>query len=184
MHLPPLARAGALIAGPILIAALLLLLIDRNAPDRGVFVEGERGVIFALSSHVERRGLDFQNLSGKTMVIPANAPYVFYVLAAPGDALAATPDAASVYRVVIDHASGATLDASRLPVTVHQINSRTIRVDPGEAGWGKGPPLDQYDRVLASSSASRATTDVVLAVVLPDPARGTLRIFPLRVGPP
>lgn len=179
-------RAVALVVAPILVGWLFLTLTDRSGPDEGVYAESPRLTMYKVPRAAEGRDLSFTNIPAATVVPPDPGVRSFFVVGPRGAMSPAFAGTAAVYLVTVDTGDAhAKPQLVKVPSRVHRVNARTFRIVPeSPAGWGeKSLAYQQYFEALATSSAPRSTLDVVIALVLSDPSRGTQQMYPVRVGP-
>ena len=181
----PLIAAAAIIAGPILVAALSFQL---RAPGRGpgVYVESETGAV--TSTHSVPGSLVAElpapsAVSVNTLVVRAGGFRSFFVVDTPPPRPAATATAPALYFFVVNNADE-TFRSELLPVpsTIRQINSRVYQVtfkdvEPERLG------LTYYRQVLAGAAGSRATMELILGLLIQD-SSGQRRMYSVRMAGP
>ncbi len=178
-------RAVALVAGPILLALVVFIATERTGSDEGVYVEGANQVVHRLTTHADGRELKFTDIAAAAAAIPEPGIISFYVVGTPGMELS-MPASAALYMLVVDQADPTWMPTfTQVEATVSRINPRAYRVRAarGPIVWRKDSPAYMYYRdVLAETSVRRATTDLVVALVVTD-GQGAQRMFPVRLGP-
>jgi hypothetical protein len=177
-------RAAALIAGPILFAALVFQL---RAPGRapGVYVEVESGAekgMYAVPGHDAAPAAGATGISAQTPAIPDGVVHAFFTV---GLELATDPSSSSfpeLHFFAVDHADGGfRSDPLRVPITIRPVSAGVYRIASHELG-PESRAWPYYRQVLARAPGSRATIEVVVALVVPD-SQGRRRMYAVRFGP-
>lgn len=175
-------RAASLIAGPILVAALVFQL---RAPGGGpgVYVEVEsRG----LTKTYALMGRPLQS-DGRAPAAVADAPLfvdssvISFLIVDPEPEVFAGGMPPPQLGVVVVNSADASFQADMLtmPATITRVNPRVYQVMSTELG-AKGQASDYYRRVVASAPGDRAMMDLVAGLIVQD-ARGR-RFYSLSLG--
>lgn len=177
-------KAIALIAGPIVFAALFFHL-ETAGPRAGVYVEVGRGAAaktFPLVGDGADSGAQHHDMIEHAVATPTGSVGAFVVVS--DDATSAAKSAASVrlQLVVVDNADAAfTSVPLTVPSTTTSINPRVYRVTSSDLGTS-ATALTYYRDALSHSSGSRATLELLATLVVQD-SSGQSRAFSVRIGP-
>jgi hypothetical protein len=179
-------RAAALIAGPLLLAAVVFQI---RAPGRnpGVYVEvesrsGGGGSTYAVPGYPVGDVPIASDVAMNTLAV--NGVLRSFFIVDPGAAsVAVSPTSTQLYFLVMNHADEALRgDPRSLPSTIRRINPRVYRVTSPELEPNQPLGIQYYRQVLARAAGSRAAMDLVVALVVQD-STGQRRMYSVRVGP-
>ncbi len=177
-------RAAALIAGPILFAALFFQL---QAPrtDAGVYVEVERaggfGRPYALSGYAVGAVPAIADMTMNTLAVNGHLRSFFIVDPDPAR-LSASATSTKLYFLVVNNADEAFhAEPLAVPVTIRQVNPRVYRITSSEFGpTSRG--FQYFRQVLSHATGSRATMELLVGLVTED-STGRRRMYSVRFGP-
>jgi hypothetical protein len=177
-------RAAALIAGPILFAALVFQL---QAPGReaGVYVEVSRGggfgLPYALSGYTVGAVPAISDVATNTLTVNGSLRSFFIVDPEPAT-LPVSATSTKVYFLVVNNADEAfRAEPLALPVTIRQVNPRVYRITSSEFG-PESRGSQYYRQVLSHATGSRATMELLVGLVVQD-SSGRRRMYSVRFGP-
>jgi hypothetical protein len=178
--------AVSLVAGPLAAGFITLALALPSEPEEGVFAAVDKGSAYRLPLFSEGRNQAFSDLAETAVVLPFEGVAAFFVVA-DGPLPLPPANAVQVYRLVVTNGDPASAPTFvRIPTTVVRMNSRAYRIKLEEkvGGWsGDIVAARQFARALKQTTASRAATDVLIALVLRDAGSGRDRMFAVRFGP-
>ena len=177
-------RAAAVIAGPIFFAAAVFQL---RAPGRepGVYIEVESG------SHTGTYPVPGQDLSQApaaaqiglhTVAIPDGHVHSFFTV---GLNLSTDPSSASfpeLHFFVVDNSDESfRSEPLRVSLTIRPVSAGVYQIVSKDLGEDSRA-WPYYRQVLVRAPGSRATIELVAALIVPDPA-GRRRMHAVRFGP-
>jgi hypothetical protein len=179
--------AAALVALPLAVGFVVLRLSLPSDPEAGVFVYADNQKTYRIPVSIEGRELSVEALSKNAVVVPHEGVTSFFVVAPGTIASLPSPESVQLYRLAVTYGvPDATPALARIPVSIHRVNARAYRVRLEEkvgGWWGNAVAAGQYANALARTTESRATTDVLFGLILPDPVSGLERTFVMRFGP-
>jgi len=179
-------KAAALIAGPILFAALYFQL---RAPGRdpGVYVEvesrsGGGGSTYPLSGYAIGAVPAPADVTANTLVVNG-VLRSFFIVDPDRSNVAVSPASTKLCFLVMNNADEA-FRAEPLPLTstIDHINPRVYRVTSEELEPDRPIGFKYYRQILARAPGSRATMDLLVGLVIQD-AAGQRRMYSVRFGP-
>lgn len=179
-------KAAALIAGPLLLAALLFQI---QAPGRnpGVYVEvesrsGGGGSTYAVPGYPVGAVPNASDVAMSTLAVNG-VLRSFFIVDPDASNVAVSATSTKLYFLVMDNAGEALRgDPLPLPLTIRQINPRAYRVTSPELEPNQPLGFQHYREVLARVAGSRVAMDLLAALVVQDSA-GQRRMYSVRVGP-
>jgi hypothetical protein len=170
-------KAAALIAGPIVFAALFFQL---RAPARepGVYVEVEMGREtgkYAVPGYDLGAAPSVSDVSRHTLAMPDGVIRSFFIVDID-------QPASELYFFVVNNADESFhVEPVSAPLKLQQINPRVYRVTSGELGPGT-LARSHYRQALARVTGARGTMELVVALVIRD-STGRRRMYSVRYGP-
>ena len=178
-------KAAALIAVPILFAALYLQLQLRGqAP--GVYVEVDSrgnsgGRTYALSGYTIGAFPAHPDVTMNTLTVNGRVRSFFIV--DPDQSVAVSASSTKLYVFVVNSADEAfRSELMPLALTIHRVNPRVYRVVASAELGPDGPGLQYYRHVLARAAGSRATMELMMGLVIQD-SNGRRRMYSVSSGP-